>query len=196
MFHPPFSFPLALDNGFNRLHSGRFRKKISFGARKRIKGPVRYVTSKCIDHMLIAPKKCKRTVFVARPGKCASMCKRILGFTSTITGIIRRCRCQRRAFTISLGFRPRRIDFGTKRVVTLDNGRKCSFKPRLRVRVHYASANRLVSPLRFCASGVGSAAPPHTSVVVLCPRQNTKIIRNSREGGSVSITSLKRPIST
>lgn len=195
-FYSPFSFPVLLDTGFKRLHPGRFRGKLSVGARNIANGPVRYVTSNCISHITILRKKCKRTVCIARPGKLASICKRIVSFTGGVRTCMHRCRCTRRAFIYSLGFRPKRFPIGGKSVVTLDNGRKTSTKPRLRLRLQHARAKRCVSPVPCFGRLLGSDGTPMNDLVNVCPVRKGKIIGKSDRGGLLTVNGLGRPMRT
>lgn len=95
-FIPPFSFALALDNGFKRVQTGRFRKKLSFGARNIVNGPMHTLTSKCVSHVHIAGKS-KRMLSIICGGNCAAVGQRLDNFVPSVTQEIRGLRCRGRS---------------------------------------------------------------------------------------------------
>lgn len=116
-FIPPFSFPLALDNGFKRVHTGRFRNKLSFGAKNVVKGPIQTLTSKFVSHVHIARKSnCMLSIYCS--GNCSAVGHRLDKFAKTVTGQMRSLRCGRRGCRIRVIPRPNRCPIGTKRRVT------------------------------------------------------------------------------
>lgn len=94
-FAPPFSFPVAFSNGFNRVHTGRFRNKLSFGANKAVNGPMHTLTSKCVSHVHIA-RNSNCILSITCSGNCSAVGHRLDTFINSITHQIRSLRCRGR----------------------------------------------------------------------------------------------------